>query len=251
MKLLKNGFYVLFKIYYFTVFFLIYLVLYPFFVLNFAVFKNNKFTYLLHRIWAFLLNTTTLIFVKKRTSSLKLPDEPLVIISNHTSFLDIFLMYQLLPNHPSVFMAKAELTKIPLFKTLFRYYHIPVYRKDKKKAAQALMKCQRSLRKGLSIVIFPEGGIVDGLAPKLGHFKNGAFDLAKRENVAILPITFTRNFKILAEPNSLFSVSRPGIAEAVIHEVITKEEIQNMDILTLKDRCFEIIEKPLREMYDY
>jgi 1-acyl-sn-glycerol-3-phosphate acyltransferase len=178
-----------------------------------------------------------------------LPKEPFVIISNHTSFLDVFLMCGLLPKHPFVFMAKSELLKVPLFGTLFKHYHIPVYRNNRKKAAEAVLKGKQALKDDLCIVIFPEGGIIDGYAPRLAPFKNGAFELALAEKVGILPITFLSNFKIIGDAEKPFSVSRPGIAQAVVHQFITKEEVQDLSVKELKNKCFEIIEKPLREKY--
>jgi len=251
MKLLKNSFYFLYKLYYLAVFFTVFLALYPLFLLGFYIIKKPKFTYFLHRIWARILNLLTLVFLTTENKAAKLPKEPLIIISNHTSFLDVFLMCHILPDYPFIFMAKSELLKIPLFKTLFKHYHIPVYRKNQKKAAQSLLKCRKALKNGLSIVIFPEGGIIEGYAPRLAPFKNGAFELAIRENIAVLPITFTRNFKIIEEPNHWFSVARPGIAKAIVHPYISREEVQSMGMSELRKKCFDIIEEPLREIYGF
>lgn len=251
MNAIKKLFYAVYKVYFILVFVLIFLLLYPFFLIGFHLIKNVKYTYFLHRIWAILLNILTLIFLRIEVIGKPLPNEPFIIIANHTSFLDVFLMCKLLPHHPFVFMAKSELLKAPLFNILFKYYHIPVYRSNRKKAAEAISKGKNALNKGLCVAIFPEGGIIDGYAPRVAPFKNGAFELALHENVGILPITFLSNFKIIGDAEKIFSVSRPGIAKAIIHPYISKEEVQSMDIKTLKSICFEIIEKPLKEKYGF
>lgn len=229
----------------------LFLILYPFFLLGFHVIKNHRYTYFLHRIWAYLLNFFTLIFLRVENKNVDLPKEPFIIISNHTSFLDVFLMCKILPHNPFVFMAKSELLSVPLFRFLFIHYHIPVYRKNRKKAAEAIVKGKRCLKEGLSIVIFPEGGIIDGYAPKLAPFKNGAFEMALSENVGILPITFLNNFQIIGDAEKIFSTSRPGVAKAVVHAYISKEEVQKMTVKELKTRCFNTIEQPLKKKYNY
>jgi len=249
MNLLKNAFYLIYKLYYFTVFTLLFLALYPFLLIGIFLLKNNYFIYFLHRVWAFLLNLLTFISLEVRRENQVLPNQPLIIIANHTSFLDVFLMTKIVPNHPFVFMAKAELLKIPLFRTLFKFYHIPVFRKSRKKAAQAIVLSKVKLRSGLSVVIFPEGGIIDGLAPKMAHFKNGAFELAKDQKVAILPITYLNNFKLLESRDKFLSVSRPGKAYAVVHPLISVDEVMKLSVQELKQKCYDTINQPLVERW--
>ncbi len=249
MSLLKNIFYLLYKLYFMLVFVVIFVILYPLFLLGFHVIKNNKFTYLLHVIWAYTLNFFTFIFLKKTNYNTHIPDEPFIIISNHTSFLDVFLMFKIFPNHPFVFMGKSELLTIPVFGILFKYYHIPVYRNNRRKSAEAIIKGRKLIGEGMSIAIFPEGGIIDGYAPRLAPFKNGAFELAKNENIGILAVTFTRNFQLVGDTGKLISVARPGVAEAIIHPFISKEEVQGASVLDLKRKCHEIVEAPLKSLY--
>lgn len=252
MKTLKNILYLLYKFYFMLVFSVLFFILFPFFLIGFFVYKNDRYIFGIHQIWAYSLSFFTFIFLRKEDKNEgRLPKGPYVIIANHTSYLDVFLMGKVIPKHPFVFMAKAELSKIPLFGMLFKYYHIPVYRTNRKKAADAIRKGKKALEKGTSLVIFPEGGIIDGYAPRVAPFKNGAFELAKSEGVAIVPITFTNNFQIIGEVEKLFSLARPGVAEAIIHPFLSKEEVQELSILELKKKCFDLIEAPLKERYRF
>lgn len=250
MKIIKTPFYLLYKLYYLLVFSSLFLILLPFFLIGFYLVKNDKYIYFIHRVWAKCLNILTFIKLDLKPGGANLPQGPFVIISNHTSFLDVFLMCLILPHTPLVFMAKAELMNIPLFGLLFKHYHIPVFRKNRKKAAQSLIKSEECIEKGLSVVIFPEGGIYD-IAPKLASFKNGAFKMAKDKQIPILPITFLNNFKLIGEPSELMSVARPGIAHAVIHPLVLVDEVNELSVTELKDKCYQIIEAPLKEKYKF
>lgn len=251
MKIVKIPFYLLFKLYYLVVFSLIFLLLLPFFLIGFHVYKNNLYIYRLHRIWAKLLNVFTLIKLDLTNKNLQLPKGPFIIISNHTSFLDVFLMCLIFPHHPLVFMAKAELMKIPLFGILFKYYHIPVYRNDRKKAASSIESSEQRIDMGLSIVLFPEGGIFNELIPQPAPFKNGAFRMAKDKQVPIVPITFLNNFRLVGEPSEFFSVARPGVAKAIVHPVITVAEINELSLQALKEKSYQTIVQPLKEKYKF
>ena len=68
----------------------------------------------------------------KTIENAELPEGPYVIVSNHTSYLDIFFMHSILPKYPFVFLGKSELLYYPIIRTYFKNLNIPVYRKDKR-----------------------------------------------------------------------------------------------------------------------
>jgi 1-acyl-sn-glycerol-3-phosphate acyltransferase len=81
-------------------------------------------------------------------------------------------MYSIFPKHPFLFLGKDEILTYPIIKTYFKGLNIPVYRKDKRKAAISFIQAKKAVRDGWSIVIFPEGGIPDENKPALIPFKN-------------------------------------------------------------------------------
>lgn len=123
-------------------------------------------------------------------------------------------------------MGKSEILNYPLIKTYFKHLHIPVDRIDKRKAAQSMLQAKRKIAEGWSIVIFPEGGIPDHMAPEMLDFKPGAFVMAQKNKVAILPISLINHYQLLAEPQNLKASSRPGIAKAFIHNAIDHKTIE-------------------------
>ncbi len=108
-----------------------------------------------------------------------------VVVSNHQSLADIPLISHLVTD--SKWLAKAELFRFPVVGWMMRMAgDIPVERADRRKAAQAMLRCARTLRQGCSIVFFPEGTrSKDG---EIQLFNDGPFQLAIREQVPILPL---------------------------------------------------------------
>lgn len=166
-----------------------------------------------------------------------------IITPNHSSFLDIVILYQTFPQY-FVFMGKKSLAKVPIFGIFFKKMNITVDRKSARDGKRSIDKCGNELDKGHSVVMFPEGTI-SAKVPELLKFKNGAFKLAIEKQVPVIPITFFTNYKRL-EMGGLFSgKAGPGIAKAVIHEPISTIGMTENDAPLLKDRVFKIINDEL------
>lgn len=142
-------------------------------------------------------------------------------------------------------MGKHEILKYPLIKTYFKYLHIPVNREDKRQAAQSMLQAKKKLAEGWSIVIFPEGGIPDDTAPEMAEFKPGAFVLAKKNNVPIIPITLRNHYRLLSEPQNLKGPARPGFSLVTLHTPIDAESIATSDIELLMKSARKDIESML------
>ncbi len=168
-----------------------------------------------------------------------------VIAPNHTSFLDIVILYQTFKNY-FVFMGKEELAKVPIFNIFFKNMNITVNRKSRISGKRAMDRCEEELKKGNSVVVFPEGTIPKN-TPQLGNFKSGAFKLAVENQIPIIPITFLDNYKRL-EMKGLFSgKAGPGIARAIIHEPIPTAGLTEKDLISLQDKVYAIINKELEK----
>jgi 1-acyl-sn-glycerol-3-phosphate acyltransferase len=174
-----------------------------------------------------------------------LPDGPYVIVANHTSYLDIFFMYSILPKHPFVFLGKSELLTYPIISTYFKNLNIPVYRGDKSKAGRSYMLASKAIADGWSLVIFPEGGIPSHQCPKMVPFKDGAFKLAKALNVPIVPLTFTNNYALFSDPTEILGPARPGVARLYVNKPISIAQIQEMEVKELRNLGFELVNAPI------
>jgi 1-acyl-sn-glycerol-3-phosphate acyltransferase len=109
-----------------------------------------------------------------------------VMVSNHQSLLDILMYFRLFVHFKWV--SKVEIFRIPFIgwnMVLNRY--IPIRRGDPDSADRMFETCRRTLERGSSIFMFPEGTRSrDG---RVGRFKSGAFRIALENGVPILPMT--------------------------------------------------------------
>ena len=108
-----------------------------------------------------------------------------VVASNHQSLADIILMYK--TKMQFKWVAKDSLFKIPVLGwNMLLARHIRLRRGDFSSIKKAYREAGEWLRNGVSVVFFPEGTRSDNR--EMGTFQNGAFKLAIKEKVPILPI---------------------------------------------------------------
>jgi len=195
---------------------------------------NNFFWWA--RRWAqLILICMGYFWVVKRLTKLD-KNQPYVIIANHSSELDIMLMYLMVPS-PFVFIGKKELAKKPLFGYFYKRTNILVDRKSLASKRDVLKNAAKKLNEGVGVCIFPEGGIPDPewmLAP----FKAGAFKLAIDAQLPILPITFPDNKHHFA---NFFDGGYPGRLRATIHPPIATTGMTESDIPSLSNKCYTIL----------
>ena len=208
--------------------------------------KGRKKAFKLFVIWSWTFRLLGFYQVKKLQEK-ALPKGPFILVGNHISYLDIFLLYSIFPSHPFLFLGKSEILSYPFFRTYFKALNIPVYRNDKIKSGRSIVQTYRKIEKGWSIVIFPEGGIPSENNPHMIPFKEGAFQIAKRAGLPIVPITFINNHKLFSDPTNLLGPASPGVSKVHIHSYITKEEVSGLSINALKNKCFDIINAPLKQ----
>ncbi len=125
-----------------------------------------------------------------------------IFMANHQSAFDIFTLLAGL-SIPFRWLAKEELFRIPIFgPSMRRAGYIPINRDSPRDAIGSLNKAAQIIRKGVSVVVFPEGTrSEDG---KLLPFKNGGFVLAIKSKSPIVPTAIIGTFQV--KPRGRFSV---------------------------------------------
>jgi 1-acyl-sn-glycerol-3-phosphate acyltransferase len=244
MNFMKGVLSFLWKCYVGVIFVIFALALYPVFLVLLSNKNWKKISFRLFVFWSWLMRIFCFYRIKKIVDS-PLPDGPYIIVSNHTSYLDIFFMYSILPKHPFLFLGKGEILKYPIIGTYFKGLNIPVYRKDRGKAAKSFIQAKKEVKNGWSLVIFPEGGIPDDDSPKMIPFKKGAFRLAKALNIPIVPVTFTNHYKLFSDPTILMGPARPGVSRVYIHKYISIQEVESLGDKELSELCFNRINEPI------
>lgn len=159
-----------------------------------------------------------------------------MLVANHTSMLDIMLML-LVSRNPFVFVGKKELVKIPIFGFFYKRVCIMVDRDNIKSRTGVYRRAQRRLNQGLSICIFPEGGVPEEHVV-LDEFKDGAFKMAIAHKIPVVPITFYDNKKRF--PFTFFSGS-PGRIRAKVHRFFETGILAEEDKSTLREEVREVI----------
>jgi 1-acyl-sn-glycerol-3-phosphate acyltransferase len=243
MKKVKEILGGIWKIYVFIWFVLLLLLFYPLYLLFLLNEKTFNIGFKVMRFHNSLLMYLSGIFVSVKNRHFIKKGEAYVITPNHSSYLDIVILYQTFTQY-FVFMGKKSLATIPVFNIFFKKMNIPVDRKSIKDAKRSMDRCASELDKGHSVVMFPEGTIsVD--VPEMLRFKNGAFKLAIEKQVPIIPITFLTNYKRLGIEGLFSGRASPGVAKAVIHEPIPTKGMTDEDLVPLRDKVFKIINDEL------
>jgi putative phosphoserine phosphatase / 1-acylglycerol-3-phosphate O-acyltransferase len=179
---------------------------------------------------------------------------PAVFIFNHRNQVDPMIAGRLVSdNFTSV--GKKELESDPIVGTIGKIMDAAfIDRDDPKKAVEGLKKVEELARKGLSILIAPEGTRLD--TTEVGPFKKGPFRIAMSAGIPIVPIVI-RNAEVIAARDS--STFNPGTVDVVVyppipvddwtHDNLTERiaEVRQLYLDTLKDWPHD--ELPTPELY--
>lgn len=165
-----------------------------------------------------------------------------MLVANHTSMTDIMLMLRASKN-PFVFVGKKELVKIPVFGFFYKRVCIMVDRSSARSRSGVYIRAQRRLGQGLSVCIFPEGGVPDETVV-LDEFKDGAFKLAIEHQIPVVPMTFYDNKKRF--PWTFFK-GGPGRLRVKIHRFMATSGLSLSSRQQLKMECRERILNDLLE----
>jgi len=166
-----------------------------------------------------------------------------VVSPNHTSNLDIPAMCMLVNSNCS-FMGKEELTGEAVTNFFFRTIDVPVNRHSKMSSYRAYKKAIEKLHEGISMIIFPEGGIADDFPPKLQPFKNGLFKLAIECGAPVLPVTILNSWHLMWDSGLKYG-SRPGICHIFVHKPVATAGMSVDDADALRDKVYDLIKQKL------
>lgn len=159
-----------------------------------------------------------------------------IIVSNHQSLVDILVAFTLFTHFKWV--SKDEIFQIPLVgwnMALNQYVRLKQGRKTSVK--QMYSACGKHLKRGSSVYLFPEG--TRSRNGKLGAFKEGAFILAKRQRVAILPIVI--NGSKHAAPKNRFNFSGRSDVHVQVLDEIPVESYDETTVSELTQKVREMI----------
>ena len=243
MKAVKYFFWALWRVWFYVVMGIPIIALSPILILSLSWDKTYPVFFAIARFWAkFILYGMGFYYRIEREEQMQ-KGESYMLVANHTSMTDIMLMLVICKN-PFVFVGKAELAKIPIFGFFYRRSCILVDRNNSKSRVDVFKQAQDRLHRGLSVCIFPEGGVPADENVLLDEFKDGAFRLAIDHQIAIVPMTFADNKKRFS---FTFFSGKPGLLRAKVHRFIPTRGLTQDDKKELKDRTREVIYEQLVE----
>ncbi|MEW5306753.1 MAG: hypothetical protein WDW36_009195 [Sanguina aurantia] len=186
-------------------------------VLAFDKYKRLALHYV-NNLWAKI--STSLFYRVEVTGREHLPDSdtPVVYVANHQSFLDIFSLFHL--NRPFKFVSKTSNFLIPVVGwSMFMTGHVMINRVDRRSQLKCLQQCIELLNKGAPVLFFPEG--TRSRDKCLAGFKKGAFSVACKAGVDIVPVTLIGTGDLM--PSGSESELRPGCVRIIVHpRIVTK-----------------------------
>ena len=199
-----------------------------------------QFFWLARNIWANTILYGMGCFPKITVQQRMEEGKSYMLVANHTSMLDVMLMLKVSRN-PFVFVGKKELVKIPIFGFFYKRVCIMVDRGDSGSRTGVYRRANRRLGQGLSICIFPEGGVPEEDIV-LDSFKDGAFKMAIAHKIPIVPIIFLDNKKRF--PFNFFR-GGPGPVRANVCAFFQTDTLKAEDRFRLRERVRDVILKGL------
>ena len=201
-----------------------------------ATLTGPRFGSIFGVIWARLNSLVTPMLVETRGRHNIDKTQSYVIVSNHQSQYDIFVLYGWL-GIDFKWVMKQELRKVPaLGIACERIGHIFIDRSNTEAALRSLDEAKSKIVNGTSVIFFPEGTRSrDG---NLGTFKKGAFKMALDLGIPILPVTIAGTRAIL--PTKSFDLF-PGRASMTIHPPVDGHGYDSGSIKVLIEKTRDII----------
>ncbi|WP_281227333.1 lysophospholipid acyltransferase family protein [Flavobacterium aquiphilum] len=216
MNRVKKIFWACWRVWFYVVMLAVILIMLPFLFVTVLTERGYPYFFKLARIWAKCVLFGMGFYYKIERAEKLDPKKSYMFVANHTSMTDIMLMLASVSN-PFVFVGKISLAKIPLFGFFYKRTMIMVDRSCSKSRMEVFNEAQKRIDRGLSICIFPEGGVPHDQTIFLDHFKDGAFRLASEHHLPIVPLVFPDNKKRLSYT---FYSGSPGLMRVKILPVV-------------------------------
>jgi 1-acyl-sn-glycerol-3-phosphate acyltransferase len=158
-----------------------------------------------------------------------------IFVCNHISYLDTPVIVKALrkPVRP---LGKVEMTKIPIFGFIYKNAIVTVDRSNTGNRAKSVQMLKSVLRKGISVLVFPEGTFNETGTP-LAPFYDGAFRIAIETGTPVKPMLFLDTYSRM-HYSSVLSLN-PGRSRCIFLEEIPTAGLTLTDVTALKEKVRE------------
>jgi len=224
------------------VFALLFLILFPLFLLLGWMGKwGRKMIWRMIQLWSYAWFFLIGMPVKRVYHQRPRKDNNYVVVANHVSYLDTPMIFRAIPFFVRP-LAKSELARIPLFGYLYRQMAVLVERNNPRSRQKSVHDLRRTLQREGSVFIFPEGSFNQTEEP-LKSFYDGAFRLAISTGVPILPVVFPDTIRRWHYKS--FWAWTPGRSRAVFLPEVSVAHLNKSDITRLKAQVHQMMTEEL------
>jgi 1-acyl-sn-glycerol-3-phosphate acyltransferase len=217
----------------------------PFFLLAWACTfwwdRRRLVTHMMGTFWAWHYQSLIPFWKLRLEGRKKIPwNRPVVLVSNHRSLIDILALYKL--RRPFKWTSKTENFRLPFVGMVLSLTNsVRITRESLRSGAQFLSQAEEEMKKGSSILLFPEG--TRSKTRDMRPFKEGAFVLAKRTGSGIIPIVHTGSEKTFDRGSWVLKGKAP-IYIRVLDE-IPAEEVRKSEVKDMMQRVRGLMEEGL------
>ncbi len=171
-------------------------------------------------------------------------DGAYVYVANHISWLDAVLV-PVIFRKPIRPLGKAEMGKVPLFGFIYRRAVVTVDRSNPAARRRSVQRLKSLLRKGVSVLVFPEGTFNETGGP-LAPFFDGAFRIAIETGTPLKPVLLLDTYSRMPYQKAL--PLNPGRSRAIFLETVSVEGLTMDDVAALRERTRALMAKSLIDL---
>lgn len=243
MRILLKPLQLLYVIYAFVTFvaLMILVFVWALLVLPFGRIKGGNLIYYGCVAWADVWFTLVFIFHKNIYVEELKKDQSYIFVANHISYLDSAIIPKTF-RHPIRPLGKVEMAKVPVFGFIYKNVIVTVDRSSAENRAKSVLVLKSILRKGISVLVFPEGTFNMTHQP-LKEFYDGAFRVAIETQTPIKPVLLMNSYDRM-HYQSIFSLN-PGKSRSVFLPEVSVEGLTVKDVAMLKEKVFEMMKEEL------
>ncbi|MFT7297997.1 MAG: 1-acyl-sn-glycerol-3-phosphate acyltransferase [Sphingobacteriales bacterium] len=210
---------------------------------------NNRFGFLLmscaEKLWAIGFMTLCGVFIFRHNKKSVGKEKAYIFVSNHNSYLDATGIGWSIPR-PFKPLGKIEMTKVPLFGYLYKHAVVVIDRKSPESRSESVKKLKQVLKRGMSILLFPEGTMNRDLNVPLEKFYDGAFRIGIQTQTPIAPMVIV-NARTLLPRNNPLDHFRPGILHVYFIDPVQTKGLTLDDVPMLRDKVHGLMETKIKE----
>ena len=191
-------------------------------------------------LWARLNMAVSMVSIDVEGREKVDPDQSYVIVANHQSMIDIYVLYGYL-GIDIKWVMKKELRAVPFLGIACeKMGHILIDRTNTGAALDSINQARDKIAGGISIVFFAEG--TRSRSGELKNFKKGAFRLAQELGLPILPVTIYNTRYVL--PSDTLDLM-PGKVKLRFNDPIETSNLAPGDVTALANETREVIRRSL------